>query len=132
MSVRAGWQQGRATGADERDMKSEDTAGCQMDTSGTRRSLPVPSVPSDGVTVPHEPRAGQTRRDRDMGMATTAHTSFCHPLVLLFSTAGGEQIHPSPLPVQIHSLEPSAARSGCGGAAVCCGGDSQGTETCVK
>lgn len=136
MSVRAGWQQGRATGAGECDVKSEDMAGCQMDTSRTRHSLPAPSVPSAAVTVPQEPRAGQARCDRDGGTATTAHASFCHLLVLLFGTPGWEQRHTSPLPVQTHSLKPSAARSGQGRAAVCCGrdtrGKSQGTETCVE
>lgn len=113
MSVRVGWQQGRARGADECDVKSQDMAGCQTDTSRTRCSLPTPSVPSAGVTMPHEPRAGQAQRDRQRGTATTAHTSFCHPLVLLFGTAGWEQTHTSSPPVQINSLKPSTAWSSC-------------------
>lgn len=95
MSVQAGWQQGRAMGADECDVKSEDMAGCQLDTSRTRHSLPAPSVPSAAVTVPQEPRAGQARHDRDGGTATMAHAS-CHPLMLLFGTPGWSK-HTCPL-----------------------------------
>lgn len=54
MSVRAGRQQGRATGADECEMKSEDTAGGQTDTSRTGCSLPAPSVPAARLAVPRE------------------------------------------------------------------------------
>lgn len=134
--MQVGWQQGRATGADECDVKSEYTAGCQTVTSHTRCSLPAPSVLSAGIIVTHELRAGQAQHDRGRGMVTMAHASFRHPLVLLFGTAGWEQTHTSPPPAQIHSLKPSTARSGWGRAGVCWGrdawGKSQGTETCVK